>query len=72
MKNQPYVYQVNVEKDGVLYAGTYTVKHENVTVSYGEMQKKGHVGSMQPETVAKILLREILRDTVKEEPWMEP
>lgn len=72
MKKQSHVYTVEVEKNGVLYSGTYTVEHGIVTVSYDGMQKTGHVGRMQPESTAKLLLFDLLRGQVKDEPHMEP
>jgi hypothetical protein len=60
MKKQPRVYQVEVERNGVLHTGTYTIERGIITVSYEFRQNTTQVGSMPPEALAKILLGEIL------------
>ena len=72
MKNQPHVYPVEVEKNGVLYSGTYTIQRGIITVSYEFIDNTAHVGSMPPEVLAKQLLREILDGKVEKGPSMEP
>jgi hypothetical protein len=72
MKKQPQVNPVEVEKDGVLYSGTYTVQNGIITVSYEFREKRTQVGDTPPKIMAQILLSEILAAIGEDGPPMEP
>lgn len=71
MKKQPHVYPVEVERDGVLHSGTYTIERGIITVTYEFRENPAQVGAMSHEVLAKVLLGEILGGKFGKEPHME-
>ncbi|SCY33567.1 hypothetical protein SAMN05216308_10836 [Nitrosospira sp. Nsp13] len=60
MKEQPREYPVEVERDGIVHSGTYTIERGIITVLYEFSVNTTQLGSMPHEVLAKILLAEIL------------
>ena len=58
----PLERKVQVESDGVTYKGTYVVEKGIIRVSSGFGFKKTQLGSMPADTLAKMLLLEIVRE----------
>jgi hypothetical protein len=60
MTTQPTAFGVSVEVDGTVHEATYSVSSKVVTVqsSYGSTSTQ--IGGLSAETVARILLREIV------------
>ena len=56
----PHCFDVEIEMDGT-HSGTYTVESGVVRVSYfGGGRKATEVGHASPETIARMLLRELV------------
>ena len=57
-------FQVEVEMDGQQHAGTYIVESGVVKVSYSNAGSKAiqALGHSSPETIARMLLRELVMD----------
>jgi hypothetical protein len=53
---------VEIERDGTRYAGTYSVADGVVTVYYRTGSRKAHVGKTAPEVLAEFLLDELVAD----------
>lgn len=51
---------VEIEVEGKIYKGTYTVWKGLVTVEYEEKSKSTQVGGSTPAGIARLLLREII------------
>ncbi|SCY30946.1 hypothetical protein SAMN05216308_10797 [Nitrosospira sp. Nsp13] len=62
MKKQPREYSVELERDGVLYSGTYTIERGLITVTYEFIPNTTQLGNqvLAHEALAKVLLGEIL------------
>jgi hypothetical protein len=52
-----------VRMDGKVYYGTYTVDDTIVRVAYRGNSKATQVGGSPPETMAGLLLRELVRES---------
>jgi hypothetical protein len=52
---------VSVEIDGKTHAGSYTVSGKVITVSYGGRTKTTQIGGTPQATIARQLLRELVR-----------
>ena len=53
---------VEVEIDGVMYRGTYEVKDGLITVWYRTQKKSTQVGGSTPESLSRLLLREMVAE----------
>jgi hypothetical protein len=53
---------VEIERDGTRYAGTYSVADGIVTVYYRAGSRKAHAGRTAPEVLAEFLLDELVAD----------
>ena len=56
---------VELELDGTCYVGSYAVESEVVTVVYGFSKKSTEVGDSTVERVARMLLRELIEDSLR-------
>ncbi len=59
------MYEISVEVNGKIYKGTYEVRSKMIFVSSAYGSKTTQIGGMPQEALAKMLLREILRESRK-------
>lgn len=52
--------KVSIERDGQTYQGWYVVEQKVITVSTSWGEKSTQVGGLRPESLAKIMLRELV------------
>ena len=55
--------ELSVEISGKTCTGRYSVSNRMVTVSYGGIRKTTQLSASDPETVAGLLLRELIRES---------
>jgi len=60
MSDVANLYPVEITKDGKKYEGTYKVWAELVYVTYGDRTMTTHIGGSPSDTVARMLLREMV------------
>ncbi len=58
----PVSVSVSIEQEGTPYYGIYTVSQGTITVSNGEGTKTTDVGNIPVETLAKMLLHELVQE----------
>ena len=54
-------YPISVEIDGKTYSGSYSISGKVITVSYMGARKAPQVGGSGPDTIGRMLLRELVR-----------
>jgi len=54
-----------IQHDGKDYSGFYCVEKDMITVNSAYGDKTAHLGSMPPQTLARMLLREIIIEKLK-------
>lgn len=53
---------IQTERDGKVYAGTYSSDNQMVTVYFSGRSKKAHLGNSSPEILAMLLLGELVTE----------
>ncbi|NQZ54792.1 MAG: hypothetical protein HRT93_11150 [Piscirickettsiaceae bacterium] len=61
---------VSVTENEIAYVGIYKISYDIITVSYGEYHKStqlGTFGKQQTNSIARILLRELINEKIGRE-----
>lgn len=62
-KREPVYHEVSIERDGKSHVGYYFVDRKMITVAHVMLGRKSAlVGASPPDTLAKIMLGELVRE----------